>query len=150
MDVVDRLKRKGVKVRELIGWGSYLRNEWENRFAGNLSGAEKKEIYIRSNTGPSGYLWHVFSFEKVPHLKEAEAERTFNQLHKKTCFVFYQHTDYALLIENAGSIQAADFKDKEDWNFEDVYVVDKDFSWTYADTHETGYCGPYFSEIKND
>lgn len=145
MDIVDRLKSKGVKVRELIGWGSYLRHEWENRFAGHLSEAEKKEISIRSNTGPSGYLWHVFSYEMRSHLKEAEAEKTFNQIHKETCFIFYQHTDYALLIDNAGSIQAADFKE-EDWDFEDVYVVDKDFNWTYANTHEKRSYGPYFSE----
>lgn len=26
----------------------------------------------------------------------------------------------------------------------DVYIVAKDFSWTYARTHERGWCGPYF------
>ena len=27
---------------------------------------------------------------------------------------------------------------------QDVYIVAKDFSWTYVKTHETGWCGPYF------
>ena len=26
----------------------------------------------------------------------------------------------------------------------DVYIVAKDFSWTYVRTHEEGWCGPYF------
>ena len=28
----------------------------------------------------------------------------------------------------------------------DVYIVAKDFSWTYVRTHEIGLCGPYFCE----
>jgi len=27
----------------------------------------------------------------------------------------------------------------------DMYIVDKQFRWTFVITHETGWCGPYFS-----
>jgi hypothetical protein len=27
----------------------------------------------------------------------------------------------------------------------DIYVVDREFNWTFVKTHETEWCGPYFS-----
>jgi hypothetical protein len=56
------------------------------------------------------------------------------------CFVFYQHSDYVLLQENASMFNTDDLI-----NEQDVYIVDKGFNWTYIQTHETGWCGPYFS-----
>ena len=38
---------------------------------------------------------------------------------------------------------------KDDMDEEDIYVVDKEFTWTYVNTHERS-CGPYFSKIKNE
>jgi len=29
-----------------------------------------------------------------------------------------------------------------------LYVVAKDYSWTYIKTHENDLCGPYFMRIK--
>jgi Domain of unknown function (DUF4275) len=43
-----------------------------------------------------------------------------------------------MIIENANKIKAEDFIDEED-----VYVVDREFKWTYVKTHEEEY-GPYF------
>ncbi|MET0960058.1 MAG: DUF4275 family protein, partial [Psychrobacillus psychrotolerans] len=57
---------------------------------------------------------------------------------------FYQNSDYALIIENATFITACDFVQKDDYNEGDIFVVDKDFTWTYVNTHETS-LGPYFS-----
>ena len=74
-------------------------------------------------------------------LQGEQADIAFNRESKKFCYVFYQHFDDAFILENASSLNANDFL-----NEEDVYVVDKEFNWTYVKTHETGWCGPYFSQ----
>lgn len=144
MDIVNRLKDKKVRVREIPGWGPYIRQQWEVNFAGHLSGEEKEEIYLYYNGFACGYLWHVFSYDKRDYLKEKQADEVFNKVSKNTCFVFYQHSDYAFIIEDASAVAASDFVKKDDFDEEDIYVVDKDFTWTYVNTHEKS-CGPYFS-----
>ena len=130
------------------GWVSYLRKQWEETFAGNLSYEEKEEIYLYQNGIACGYLWHVFSYEKNDCVKDDRANQTFNNVAKNTCYVFHQHSDYALIIEGASLVTASDFMMKDDFDEEDIYVVDKDFTWTYVNAHERS-CGPYFSE-KNE
>ncbi|WP_082615037.1 DUF4275 family protein [Paenibacillus sp. Soil787] len=44
------------------------------------------------------------------------------------------------MVENLSRITADELMDEAD-----IYVVDKEFNWTYVITHETGLCGPYFS-----
>ena len=135
MDLVSSLRNKKVKVTEIPKWGRYLRKKWENNFANNLSDKEKKSIYLYDN----GYLWHIFSYEKRNCLKEEQADLALNRELKKSCFVFYQHSDEAFILENATTLTAEDLISEED-----IYVVDKEFNWTYVRTHETGWCGPYF------
>jgi len=139
-DLVTELKKKKIKVIEIPKWGTYLRKKWEDEFVSHLNEAEKKAIYLYDEDGACGYLWHVFSYEKRVRLQEEQADTAFNREHKKSCYVFYQHSDDALILENARALRAEDFEDEED-----VYVVDKEFNWTYVRTHETGWCGPYFS-----
>lgn len=140
MDLVSMLEKKKVKITEIPKWGSYLRKQWEGNFANHLSENEKKSIYLCDIDGLCGYLWHLFSYEKKNCFKEEQADIAFNKEIKKFCYVFYQHIDDALILENASSLNADDFL-----NEKDVYVVDKEFNWTYVRTHETGWCGPYFS-----
>lgn len=140
MDIVNRLKEKKVKVREIPGWGSYLRNQREESFVGHLSDQEKEEIYL------DGYLWHVFSYEERECLEKEQANQAFNNVFKNQCYVFYQHSDYAFIIEDAASVKVNNFIEKDDLYESDVYIVDKGFTWTYVNTHE-GNCGPYFSKI---
>ncbi|MEK4921007.1 DUF4275 family protein [Cytobacillus sp. FSL R5-0569] len=124
---------------EIPKWGTYLRKQWEDNFVNHLSDKEKKSIYLYED-GCCGYLWHVFSYEKRKYLKEEQADTAFKKEPKQACYVFYQDLDDAYILENASSLTAEDFV-----NEEDVYVVDKEFNWTYVRTHETGWCGPYFS-----
>ncbi|SHI46652.1 DUF4275 family protein [Lutispora thermophila] len=140
MELVNILRNKGVMVTEINKWGTYLRKQWEDNFANHLSHKEKRDIYLLDNGGFCGYLWHLFSYEKKDCMKGEEAEKFFNDENKDSCYVFWQHTDYALILENAGLLKSSDFEDEHD-----VYVVDKEFNWTYVKTHETGLCGPYFS-----
>ncbi|BAQ08778.1 ATP synthase F1 subunit beta [Bacillus sp. OxB-1] len=136
MDLVSLLRMKKVKVREIPKWGVYLRKQWEDSFVNHLNDKEKKSIFLHDY----GYLWHVFSYERRKYLKEQEADTAFNKEQKQFCYVFYQHLDDVYILENASYLTAEDFV-----NEEDVYVVDKEFNWTYVRTHETGWCGPYFS-----
>lgn len=140
IDLVTLLKKKKVKVIEIPKWGTYLRKQWEDIFVNHLSDKEKKSSYLYDEDGCCGYLWHVFSYEKRKYLKEEQADTAFKKESKQSCYVFYQHLDDAYILEKVSSLTAEDFV-----NEEDVYVVDKEFNWTYVRTHETGWCGPYFS-----
>jgi hypothetical protein len=82
----------------------------------------------------------LFSYEKKNCLKGEKAEAVFNNQLKNSCYVFYQHSDYALFIENASMLNTDDLI-----NEQDIYIAEKGFTWTYIQTHETGWCGPYFS-----
>ena len=140
MELVDILKNKKVKVTEIPKWGPYLQKQWEYNFSNHISDEEKKSIYLFDNSGFCGYLWHIFSSDKKDCLKDEQAEKAFNNEQKDHCYIFYQHSDYALILNNASMFIANDLIYEED-----IYIVDKEFSWTYVKTHETGWCGPYFS-----
>lgn len=46
--------------------------------------------------------------------------------------------DLALFIADAGRLTACLFESEQD-----IYIVDRNFDWTFVKTHES-YCGPYF------
>lgn len=144
-ELLEILNNKKIKIIEIPKWGPYLRKQWEYNFANHISETEKKSIYLFDNDGVWGYLWHLFSYDKKNNLKEEMADQAFNNEAKSSCFVFYQHSDDALILENASNLTAHDLI-----NELDIYVVDKDFNWTYVKTHETGCCGPYFSRSKQN
>jgi Domain of unknown function (DUF4275) len=139
-DLYDRLKAQNIKIIEMPKWGPYLRKKWEAQFAAHLSDEDKESIYLHDTGGSCGYLWHLFSYKKKDCLKRDKAEAAFTIQSKNNCYVFYQHLDYALLLEKASMLHIDDLMDEQD-----IYIVDKGFNWTYIQTHETGYCGPYFS-----
>ena len=145
MDVVEILKNKKIRAKEIPVWGVYLRKRWDEEFAAHLSHQEKESIFLYDENGLCGYLWHLFSYERKECLESDIAERAFDREPKKFCYLFYQHYDDALLIENASALKAADLIDEED-----VYIVDKDFTWTYVETHEKGWYGPYFGRKRNE
>ncbi|MFT8320268.1 MAG: DUF4275 family protein [Bacillus sp. (in: firmicutes)] len=141
MDLLATRSKKKGKVTEIPKWGTYLRKQWEDHFFDHLSENEKKAIYLHNE---GGFLWHVFSYEKKLCLKERQADIAFNREPKKSCFVFYQRGADAIIIENAEALTADDFI-----NEKDIYIVDKEFKWTYVRTHES-LCGPYFSRRNNE
>ncbi|MBP2242941.1 hypothetical protein J2Z40_003523 [Cytobacillus eiseniae] len=140
MDLETRFKKKKIKYTHIPNCGTDLRKQWEAHFSNHLSDKEKESIFLYDKDGYCGYLWHLFSFNKRSSLEMEQADCAFNNEAKQFCYVFYQHTNDGWILENASSLHAEDFL-----NEEDVYVVDKAFTWTYVRTHETGWCGPYFS-----
>jgi hypothetical protein len=139
MDLVEKLLNKNIRLTELQAWGVYLRFQWESSFAGGVSTAEKEKIYMHDSDGACGYLWHLFSWKKAECLEGDRADEAFSREDKNGCYLFYQHCDEALLLEDASALQVCDLLEEED-----VYVTDRQFRWTYVRTHETGWCGPYF------
>lgn len=143
MNLYDLLSSRQVRLTEIPKWGNYLRGQWEYGFANHLSQEEKEAIFLHDANGACGYLWHLFSYEKTDCYTNNEAESAFDLVEKDSCYVFYQHSDYALIIEDASQLKANLFN-----NEEDIYIVDKQFHWTFVRTHES-YLGPYFCQRKD-
>lgn len=138
-DLYTRLKRKNMKVTENLHWGIYFRKRWEERFARHLSQEEKERIFLFGDRYFSGYLWHIFSYKKIPHLCQVEAYEAFDLQQKTKCYIFYQHLPEVFYVEYAELLKAEDFLEEED-----IYIVDENFTWTYVVTHEES-CGPYYT-----
>ena len=124
-----------------------IKNKWIEVFAGHLTKKERRKIYMNQ------YLWHIFSYEKMPCLEGTKARNAFDELKEKEYYIFYEDWVYdcdlseykgkTFEILNGDKINAKNFnKDK------DIYIVDKNFKWTYVKTHES-YCGPYFCNFIN-
>jgi hypothetical protein len=137
MEQIDLLKDKGILVTELKNKRNELRKQWEEAFTKHLSKSQKRKINFNQ------HIWHVFSFNKLPYLEKQKARDALNMTKKDTCYIFYQDNEYVLLLENARSLKAEDIINEIHGYINDVYVVAKDFSWTYIHTHEY-FCGPYF------
>lgn len=142
MKLTDILKSNQIKYKQIEKRGPYFRKKWEDAFIDNLSTKEKKAVYILNDDGSHGYLWHVFSYEKRECLTGNAAEEAFNNEIKNKCFIFYQHSDDVIVIENEEGFSATVLADGLN-----IYVVNEAFTWTFVKTHETGYCGPYFCSI---
>ncbi|HDR7790006.1 hypothetical protein COJ60_09065 [Bacillus cereus] len=140
MEFLDVLRKKNMKVREFRNWGVYFRKRWEDNFANHLSDEEKEDIFLYGDKYRCGYLWHIFSYEKKKCLEGKEAENTFHNEGKKECYIFYQHCDDVLLIKDASLLSM------DDMYKGDIYIVDREFTWTFVKTHEHRWCGPYFAK----
>jgi len=121
--------------------GNVLKQQWFDQFVplGLHVNSEKRSYFSRD--GYNGYLWHVFSYRDLGCLEGKQAEVAFDTRIKDECAVFFTDHNYIFKIMNARNLCAKVLDD-----FSEVFVVDKNFKWTYIHTHE-GYCGPYFYEI---
>lgn len=132
MNLSDSLNKKGIIVITYVDKGQTLRRRWEGKFAGWIDPSTKASVYLDE------FLWHVFSYEKLPCSTSAEATIAFENEPKRSCYVFYQDRDIVLLLDNCDGLTANDLVGERD-----VYIVDTEFTWTYVQTHESD-CGPYF------
>ena len=109
-------------------------------------------------TSYGNLLWHLFTWGKVPCLQGEEARGAFDELQyeeARGAFDELQYEEairfydgYASHIEKVSVIGKISAKDVEKDRESDVYIVARDFSWTYVRTHEMGLCGPYFCKIE--
>jgi hypothetical protein len=133
MEQIDLLTDKGIRVIELNNKRNELIKRWGESFVKDIPKNQKRHIsYGR-------FMWHLFSSNVLSCKKGGSARKAFNRIMKDECYIFYQEFQNALLLKNASSLTSEDIIEC------DVYVVDKDFTWTYIVTHEEDY-GPYFYE----
>ena len=104
-----------------------------------------KELINDHVTSYGNHLWHLFTWGNVPCISGDEARKIFDELVYTEAIRFYDgysnHIDKITVIEKI----SANRVDKDKGS--DVYIVAKDFSWTYVRTHEDN-LGPYLC-IKN-
>ncbi len=130
------LQDKGV-ITSYLEESEELIQKWDYSFAKNISESVKRDIYYDQ------FKWHIFSYEKQECLKEEEARNAFNAVAKEELYIMYQGNPIVSLYSNASELKAEDFDSKQD-----IYIFDKNFSWTYVLTHES-MCGPYYYKINN-
>jgi hypothetical protein len=106
----------------------------------------EKQKEARKNCFPKrkywAFLWNAFGY--VPCEEQEHAREKFDAADKSQgVFVLIQDcilhgTQLAYTVDSPHGIKALDFDD-----IIDVYVIARDFSFTYVHTHEE-FCGPYF------
>ena len=113
-----------------------VKNQWMDAFARDVSEADLGKYVLAEGN----YLWHIFSWKLVPCLEDGGARDALAALPAGKAYLFYEgkwnDLPYAKPVELP--LAANFFED-----LHDVYLVDKDFTWTYVHTHEKA-CGPYF------
>ena len=115
--------------------------KWLEIFALNIPQNEIKK-YVKS-TG--NYIWHIFSWELLNenrYLTGNEAKEAYDKIDKKGAIYIEWFEDKHTKDITWNLNTANDLDD-----FVEVYVVGKDFKWTYIKTHE-GMSGPYFMKSK--
>ncbi len=130
----QNLREKGVVI-ELVNEAEEIIDLWDKTFAQNISEVLKKEISYEQ------FKWHIFSYEKQECLKKEVARKTFDSLSKEQFYVMYQGSSIIFLYTNANEVISRDFDTQQD-----IYIFDKNFTWTYVHTHES-ICGPYLYKI---
>lgn len=93
-------------------------------------------------TSHGNHLWHLFTQGNVSCLEEDEARKAFDNLQYTEVIKFYD--GYSNHIEDVSTVGKIFAEELDEDSRSDVYIVAKDFSWTYVRTHESGWCGPYF------
>lgn len=134
----QKLLEKGVIISDIFDGATEIINRWDKTFTLNISDDIKESIYYNQ------YKWHIFSYEIQDCLKKHEARNAFNTENKDELYVMdqNQNSPNVLLYSNANALVAEDFESQQD-----IYVFDKNFTWTYVNTHED-MCGPYFYKVK--
>lgn len=109
---------------------------WQNIFLDGISKEALSEAYIED------FLWHACSYDLIPYIEGNQAKKKFDSLEKDGIIIFYQEKDICYEVTNASDLKSSDLR-----NEFDIYIVDKNFTWTYVNTHEK-MIGPYFIEKK--
>ncbi len=118
-----------------------LIKKWLSMFGKDVD----KELVEEHVTSYGNHLWHLFTWGEVPCLQGDDARKAFDELQYEEAIRFY--AGYAGHIEKVSVIGKSSAKAVDKDRGSDVYIVAKDFSWTYVRTHEIGLCGPYFCKI---
>ena len=113
-----------------------VKNRWLEVFAAGIP----REQMVEHVLSEGNCLWHIFSWELAPCLEGDAARQALAACPAGKVYSFYEGLWNDLPYVKPAELPLAEdfFADKHD-----VYLVDKDFTWTYVHTHEEA-CGPYF------
>ncbi len=120
-----------------------VKSRWLDAFADGVPEADLGKRVLAEGS----YLWHLFSWNLVPCLEGDAARQALEARRGEEIYLFY--CEYppqglppvrpvsweelpALLTPEPPTMDGADW-----------YLMDRNFTWTYAQTHEAA-CGPYF------
>ena len=132
----SRLSDKGILFEHISDCEQVagLKNNWLSGFA---VGIKTNDIYADQ------FMWHIFSYQRMSCIEGDEATTRFLSQNKGQCYILFQHHSDAYYLENAAALTQCDIIGGSDFVSSDLYVVSKNFSWTYVVTHESDF-GPYF------
>lgn len=122
---------------------SEFEKKWLESFVPDLTEEQYESCFVGE------YLWHVFSYKLIPEervLMGDKAREAYEKADKEQAFTIRLWLDE----EN---IETEPIREKlKDWKkvdkLQELYVVDRDWKWTYVSTHENGWLGPYFYEAE--
>ncbi len=114
-----------------------LYKKWIEAFASDIP-QKIIQKYVKS-TG--NFIWHVFSWRLLnddQYLIKNEAKQAYNKINKKDAIFinWFEDKDTKDITCDMYEANALD-------DYIEIYVVGRDFKWTYIKTHED-MCGPYF------
>lgn len=116
-----------------------LIKKWLDAFGKDVD-ADIMEKWV---TAEYNYLWHIFTWGNALCLEGDEARQAFDELCYDEAIKFYDgYSNKISDISIVNKISAKSLDEEKGW---DVFIVAKDFSWTYVRTHERDMCGPYFA-----
>lgn len=107
-----------------------LQNKYIKYFFKNLTEQDKEKIYFNE------YIWHAFSYELIPCLKGLDAVKEFEKRIPNDVYVI---SIYSGIVEERKNLTYEGLLRMRYMNstYNDCYVVDKNFRWTFIFTHET-------------
>lgn len=114
-----------------------IKEKYIQTFFKSISKTNKQKIYFEK------FMWHAFSYEKIPHYQGIHAIECLNKIKKNQVYIIFQHSDIILEEKNItyNKLYNMIMNDEIEW---DCYVIDKDFKWTFVMTHEIDLDGPPF------
>ena len=124
-----------------------FKREWVRYFAGDVP-VDEVEKYILCHGLAWNFIWHAFSWELVPegaYLMGAAARRAFDEQNKDSAIAIDPFEDNPKTVSLTDGLRHAAAIEE----LTEIYIVGKDFAWTYIKTHEGG-LGPYFCTKRTD
>ncbi len=124
-------------LRHLLLFDVELARGWVRAFGAGMDMERVRE---------AGYvcLWPPKPRNGAPVLEGEAARQAFDALSYDTAFIFQGGSRGITRTGVTARITAAELARIEGF---DIYVVDRDFRWTYVHTHEDGWMGPYFCQL---
>lgn len=119
-------------------------NQWLRHFAKGI----KQDELAKYVSGQ--YIWHIFSWKLLDrnrYLSGDAARSAYDSIDKSNCIFCESFGRRGKGVTDVMSDEYCSAK-SIDSQVTELYVVAKDFSWTYIKTHENDFCGPYFMKVK--